>query len=530
MKINLIEIENFRSIKNLSIEPHNLCALVGPNSSGKTNILKAIDLVLGEGWTTKAKVARELFHNPEEEIKIRIHFENLINIPTRSMGNIAIQSIELSLSLIPELTAKTTINDGESFYQLETFKKLYHFVYIPSERNLSSELRVSNWTMLGKLMRLIYENYVAHYENDDERLKRDFKEQIKPAKDFLESDFSSTEVTFKKFSETFKKFCNQNSAGLSTGIEPILNIYNINWFYKTLQVNVKENDTDDQTFDSEEVGAGMKNILMLSIFQTYSELMGGKVIFGIEEPEIYLYPQAQRNLFHSFKELSENTQIFYTTHNPNFISAERVYETCLLRKDNTQGTYKLKQDQSILNEETGEREQYKIYTHFNTERNELFFANKVILVEGPSDKILFTTIINDKWEIDLDKKGISIIECNGKGGVIYFIGVCRLCGIKDFFAIWDQDDEEEISDIHNNLIYASNNSSGIEIPGNLEGFLNLPAGSTNKVKNAYKWAKDIDIEDIPELFLQVKEFIDRGLSTPTEEGENDDIDTNDLPF
>jgi len=74
MKISKLEIKNFRSIKHLVFEPKNLCALIGPNSVGKTNILKALDLVLGEGWTTKAKVARELFYDIKKPISIEIYF------------------------------------------------------------------------------------------------------------------------------------------------------------------------------------------------------------------------------------------------------------------------------------------------------------------------------------------------------------------------------------------------------------------------------------------------------------------------
>jgi len=70
MKIEQIEIVNFRSIQELVILPKKLNAIIGKNSSGKTNILKAIDLVLGEGWTTKAKIARELFNDVSKEIFI----------------------------------------------------------------------------------------------------------------------------------------------------------------------------------------------------------------------------------------------------------------------------------------------------------------------------------------------------------------------------------------------------------------------------------------------------------------------------
>ena len=176
--ISQINIKNFRSIKELRFEPNSLTALIGPNSSGKTNVLKAIDLVLGEGWTTKAKVARELFNDTTKSIEIEIVFNTPISVPSNSgYRDTEVSSVELTMSLIPELSARTTINGGSTFYGQETFKKLCHFIFITSDRNLSSELRVSQWTMLGKMMRLVYENYVIHYDNNEQKLKDEFKEK-----------------------------------------------------------------------------------------------------------------------------------------------------------------------------------------------------------------------------------------------------------------------------------------------------------------------------------------------------------------
>ena len=396
--------------------------------------------------------------------------------------------------------------NGDGYFMNDDFKKSCHFVYIPSERNLSSELRVSQWTMLGKMMKLVYENYVSHYQDDEEKLKDEFKEKMSSAKDFLENDFSETEITFKKFVDKFKEKCSQNSSGLANDFDPVLDIYNLNWFYKTLQIHVKE-DFPKKHFDSEEVGAGMQNLLMISIFQTYSELMGGKVIFGIEEPEIYLYPQAQRSLYKSFIELSKNTQIFYTTHNPNFVDASRADDIFLLRKNTEQGTYKLeKKDYFSTFNANKDELKYKIYTHFNPERNELFFAKKVLFVEGDSDKILFSTLCEEKWNIDLDKNGISIISCNGKGGVNYFLGVCNLIGFENYFAIWDKDED---LDNENFLNQAKTNNKGICLDPNLENFLGLSERkNAEKVKNAHSWALGVEIEKIPTEFESIKNFLD----------------------
>lgn len=59
--IKQIQIKNFRSIKDLTIEPQNLCALIGSNSAGKTNVLKAIDMVLGRAGRQRRKL------NPPQE-------------------------------------------------------------------------------------------------------------------------------------------------------------------------------------------------------------------------------------------------------------------------------------------------------------------------------------------------------------------------------------------------------------------------------------------------------------------------------
>lgn len=519
MKIAKLEIKNFRSIKHLILKPKSLCALIGPNNVGKTNILKAIDLVLGEGWVTKAKVAREQFNDINSKIEIKVYLDEPVEWYYYS-NLVSVNCVTLVMSYDP-LDCKVRLwedypNDksGEGYYLNEEFKKGCHFVYIPAGRNLTDEMRISSWTLLGKLMKLIYENYVKHYKADEDKLKKDLEDKIKPAKDFLESDFDPQSITFKKFIDTFKKYCEINSAGLATEFIPKLNIYNLNWFYKTLQIHVKE-EFPEKDFDVEEVGAGMQNLILISIFQTYAELMGGKVIFGIEEPENFLYPNAQRSLYKSFQEISKESQIFYTTHNPNFIDAYRAYEIEILQKTKEKGTVNLLKDEKYLTEKTAEKQRFRIYTQFNTERNELFSARKVILVEGDVDKILWTTLCENRWGLDLNKDGITIIECGGKGGVNYFIGICKLVGIQDYFAIWDQDSEEEYKP-KKDWFPEIKNKKGIEIPGNLEKFLGLPEGKdAKKVKNAYEWAINEDNE-IPDLFLKIKSFLTSDNKTISE--------------
>ena len=52
MRISRIKIQNFRSIQSLDFPLGNNCALIGPNNAGKSNILLALQHVLGRDWVS----------------------------------------------------------------------------------------------------------------------------------------------------------------------------------------------------------------------------------------------------------------------------------------------------------------------------------------------------------------------------------------------------------------------------------------------------------------------------------------------
>ena len=50
MRIARVHIESYRSIKELDFEPGIYCVVIGENNSGKSNILRALSIALGESW------------------------------------------------------------------------------------------------------------------------------------------------------------------------------------------------------------------------------------------------------------------------------------------------------------------------------------------------------------------------------------------------------------------------------------------------------------------------------------------------
>ena len=84
--ITQLDIENFRSIKSASIKFNKINAVIGPNNAGKSNILRAIDLLLGDKYVTEGSFQDSDFykHNKENTIRMRIRFDE----PLQSNWNV----------------------------------------------------------------------------------------------------------------------------------------------------------------------------------------------------------------------------------------------------------------------------------------------------------------------------------------------------------------------------------------------------------------------------------------------------------
>jgi putative ATP-dependent endonuclease of the OLD family len=72
MRITRVKIKNFRSIQELDIELPQVCALVGPNNAGKTNILEAIKRVLAGSWVRAADFSTDDIYLRDENREIEI--------------------------------------------------------------------------------------------------------------------------------------------------------------------------------------------------------------------------------------------------------------------------------------------------------------------------------------------------------------------------------------------------------------------------------------------------------------------------
>jgi predicted ATP-dependent endonuclease of OLD family len=137
----------------------------------------------------------------------------------------------------------------------------------------------------------------------------------------------------------------------------------------------------------------------------------GEIVL-IEEPELMLTPHQQRHLYALLRRYAERNQVIYSTRSPALLDAVRYNE--IVRLDRTAGGTSIRRAPRELLTET---QRVHLTAEFDHERNEMFFATAVVLVEGQTERQSLPLIFR-RLGHDPDALGISIVEVGGKGNLV----------------------------------------------------------------------------------------------------------------
>lgn len=236
-----------------------------------------------------------------------------------------------------------------------------------------------------------------------------------------------------------------------------------------------------------------------------------------EEPELYLHPQAQRALFDSFVELSEgDSQVFLCTHSSGLIDVERYRTIYIVTKRNeAEGSQVTYCSEELF---TGDaKKDFNLSYWMNPDRGELFFASKVLLVEGATDKTVIPLIAKNLGVFRYD---YTVIDCGSKSNIPYYIRLLNKFGIP-YVAVYDRD--HQAGKAPDALASANIATAGIEneidaglgravvLENDIEEELGMAAGSKNKPYAALNHVTDDSFVLSPALEGKIRNVYDAAI-------------------
>ena len=465
MYLSRLKVKNYRSIKDLDLKfSPGKNIIVGKNNGGKSNIIKAIDLILGENSPDYAKsdnVAKNDFYNNgtnfSDEIFILIeltreknpngelmslNFEeinkcfgyykhinkyaeddifdlencsNLFYLDVESCDKKWIDSkLKNQTTFQNEFQNATNIvfifraqregdrvskkimfvysSDGENYtlgFKAPVRNEFLQSAIIPSFRDPQNQLRLTNWTWYGKLMRSLVES-----KKTDELLSK-----------FKDIGIEANKI-FSEVKEEMQK-TSLDIAFPGASLEIKFNDSLDTEIYKNAKIYI--NDGIDSPLS--EKGSGIQSATIIGLFNYYTKNVNttSSALLCVEEPEIFLHPHARRVISDRLDAFADgNHQVIITTHSTEFIkTTDESLNIINITKD-SEGTHakslSIKENKHLI---------------LDIRYSEIFFADKVILVEG-FDEYVVRWIATESG-FNLDNKNISVISVASKNNFSKFV-------------------------------------------------------------------------------------------------------------
>ncbi len=337
------------------------------------------------------------------------------------------------------------------------------FVLVPAVRDVTEEAKASKSSPFGKLLFAILDTVKQEKKSKIEGILAEVSKQMNRSGGPERVDLiAETEKQLNNLLTDFFSGCDLEIEFQTPTLELLLSapkLYVDDGFR-----NAVENK-----------GHGLQRAVIFTILRRYAEHMTSSVegknrnlILAVEEPELYMHPQAQRTIRRVFRRIAEGgDQVFFSTHSSllvdvayfdEIIRMEGIFETIDGKKTMVSKAWQLPMPKMIMDLEcrlphlkgkATQESMRDLYSHaYNPRRNEGFFASKIVLVEGPTEEYSLPIYADALSDCAFDPQGISVVECGGKGSMDRLFRIFNELHIPCFM-LFDYDKDNSDKDIIN---------------------------------------------------------------------------------
>lgn len=432
-KLTELKVENFKSIISEEFDISAYTPMVGYNNAGKTNILESIKWVL-----QKSTLKQNDFNNPGNPVIVTAKIDGITEellgnlnqghrnriVPFLDNETISIRRIQpLPTSGAGQIILEVfnpQAADGEQNWQPNpagidnAIKALFPDpIHIGAMEN--SEEDVSKYktsTTIGKLLSEIIGPIEEQYGDQ-------VRNALNGLKDILDADGQHRAPELTAFDDQVN--------GKLDAFFPDINIKvhvptpELKEVFTKGTIKVYENQNQNGT-DVSALGHGAQRSIQMTLIRHLADLKlnAGEytttTLLLIDEPELYLHPQAIEILRESLKTLStQGYQIIFSTHSPFMITEKDVANTILIRKNQRLGTHKRNSlKAAIPTVEQDAQHQLTLMFALSNSSN-ILFSERVILAEGKTENKLLPLLIHTISNRTLALNKCALVQQGGSG-------------------------------------------------------------------------------------------------------------------
>jgi energy-coupling factor transporter ATP-binding protein EcfA2 len=428
-----ITIRNFKSIRNETFELSAFTPLVGYNNAGKSNMLEAIKWLLRrtalsdssffdtaqpveiEGVITGITTAilDQLPENQQTAIQPFLDGETLSIKRIQPQPNIAVAQIRLlvkdpaSIGTANEWRANPTGLD-------QAIQALFpEPIHIGAMENAEEDVSKSkNTTTIGKLLAEIIGPIQTSYSTQ-------VQTALDGIKDLLDADGTSRAAELNAFDAAVNGKVESFFPGVNIKVHvPTPELKEV---FSKGTIKVFEN-LNPAGRDVSALGHGAQRSIQMALVRHLADIkrdsgeQASNTILLIDEPELYLHPQAVEVLRDALKTLStQGYQVIFSTHSPFMITSKDVGNTLLIRKSDIHGTHKRNSLRAAIpSVVTTAPSQLELIFSLSHSSN-ILFSERVILAEGTTENRLLPNIIQKVTSRTIGLHKTALVSMGGSG-------------------------------------------------------------------------------------------------------------------
>jgi len=430
IQIDIVRIYGFRGISNIEIALPRVTVLLGQNNAGKTSVIKALQLAIGD---YSRYLSDEDFHIGEDGQR-----QEAITVDIRLIPVIGeARASEFSEEWQQEFGAKIQAEaDGKQYVAIRTTAKPDRVKggYIIDRYEMESWPENPGWEKVSFRKKLGKRLESVPFIPID--AQRDIHTELKEKSSFVGRVLSSVEYDDADVAELERMVAEVNKEAIEKS-EPLkrlkTHLDNLNQSFEgsgqteltpfpkkirdlSKRFSVNFGESDKSSFSMEYHGMGTRSWASMLTVKAFTELLAKNheeeaepffPIMAAEEPEAHLHPNAQRTLYRQLIDVPG--QVIISTHSPYIAGLAELHEIKYLSKpENSVQVYQLRND--FENDDLRKLKREVVHS-----RGELLFSKAIVLSEGETEEQALPELFEAYTGKHPFSLGINFVGVNGSG-------------------------------------------------------------------------------------------------------------------